>query len=99
MSGNDDSKRIRQQMIDDAYNIIQDIQREGEKDRKKIHTIKAAALEHLDFAQSELQMVDDISATHRAELIREIGLAAQNGDFAEMQRLKKLLEKTSEKVN
>ena len=95
MSDNEDIKRTKQQMIDDACSIVQDIQRKGKQDRTKINAIKTAALEHLDSVQNESQMADDASAALRETLIQKMGLAAQSGDFAEMQRLKKLLDETS----
>jgi len=85
-------ERAKQQLIATACSTVEDIQTTGKLERSKIDVLKAAAIQQIEAENQERQFQDDTRSQQRAELIQLLGKAAQAGNFAEMERIKQLLD-------
>ena len=85
-------EREKARMTEAARKEIHAIKRDGATQRAVIHAIKREAVAQIQAdAERERKRNAEI-ADKKAKLIRQLGQAIQNGDFAEMDRIQSMID-------
>lgn len=83
----------KRQMIESARAAVETIQTVGKQDRAIIQNLKNTALNKIEQYSQQEEVQNSIHSEQRSLLLQRLSEAALSGDFAEMQRLKAMLEK------